>query len=516
MSPSSFRLPLFCVLLLFFGAGGLADHTSSLLMQTRFRLKDANNDTLSIEYKTVKWDPPVTAVIVCDMWDRHWCSGANKRVAEMVPRMNGFIKEARRRGATIVHAPSACMEAYKDHPARMQAAKYAAAEVPDYLRHWARPLAAKAKVKWPVDQSDGGCGCSPRCKTYTAWKKQIDGIAIKPEDYISDSGVEIGGMMKDKGIEKVILLGVHTNMCVIGRPFGLRNMSRYVDDVVLVRDLTDTMYNPKMSPEVSHVRGTELVVNHIEEHVCPTITSSSLLGGPAFRFSEDDRPHVAMIVSDDHYQADKKLPVFAERLRKKKGFYCTVIHGEGAGDFPAMAELKSADTAILFIRRLAVPQSQMALLKDYLKRGKPLIGMRTASHAFALRGGQKSPTGWVQWPEFDADVLGGNYQGHGPDTEGSDIAIVAGQKNHPILKGVAPLAWHSTGSVYRTAPVAEGSTVLMTAGAPSTKVQPLTWLRKHDKSTVMYTGLGHPDDFKSPAFLQLLTNMVQYSLPEKR
>ena len=83
-------------------------------------------------------------------------------------------------------------------------------------------------------------------------------------------------LLEERGIENVMIMGVHTNMCVLGRPFGLRNMARYGKNVVLVRDLTDTMYNPKKRPYVSHDKGTELVVEHIEKHWCPSVLSSEL------------------------------------------------------------------------------------------------------------------------------------------------------------------------------------------------------------------------------------------------
>src|SRR5262249_42156152 len=71
--------------------------------------------------KSETWDPKETAVIVCDMWDLHHCLNATLRGGEMAPRMDEVLKSARERGATIIHAPSSCMEAYKDHPARKHA-----------------------------------------------------------------------------------------------------------------------------------------------------------------------------------------------------------------------------------------------------------------------------------------------------------------------------------------------------------------------------------------------------------
>jgi hypothetical protein len=77
-------------------------------------------------------------------------------------------------------------------------------------------------------------------------------------------------------------------MCVLGRPFGIRQLVYQKMNIVLMRDLTDAMYNPKMKPHVSHFKGTELVVEHIEKHWCPTVISADLTGKSAFRFAGDD------------------------------------------------------------------------------------------------------------------------------------------------------------------------------------------------------------------------------------
>ncbi len=122
-----------------------------------------------------------------------------------------------------------------------------------------------------------------------AWKAQHAGIKIHDGDAISDSGVEIWNLLEQRGIDNVILLGVHTNMCVLGRPFGLRQMAKNGKHVVLMRDMTDTMYNPKKAPFVSHFRGTELIIEHIEKFVCPTITSAQVIGGKEFRFRGDGK-----------------------------------------------------------------------------------------------------------------------------------------------------------------------------------------------------------------------------------
>ena len=74
-------------------------------------------------------------------------------------------------------------------------------------------------------------------------------------------------------------MGVHTNMCVQHRSFAIKQMVRWGVPVALVRDLTDTMYNPAMPPYVSHEEGTRLVVEFIEKFWCPSVTSDQIVGG---------------------------------------------------------------------------------------------------------------------------------------------------------------------------------------------------------------------------------------------
>jgi hypothetical protein len=119
-------------------------------------------------------------------------------------------------------------------------------------------------------------------------------------------------------VKNVILTGVHTNMCVLGRPFGLRQMAKNGKNVVLMRDMTDTMYNPERWPYVSHFTGTDLIVSHIEKYVCPTIASDQLIGGRVFRFKNDKRPHLAMIIAEDEYKTEETLPPFAQKIPRQE------------------------------------------------------------------------------------------------------------------------------------------------------------------------------------------------------
>src|SRR6185369_8123707 len=124
---------------------------------------------------------------------------------------------------------------------------------------------------------------------------------------------EAYNLMVHRGITNVLVMGVHQNMCVLGRPFSIRQMAYQGQNVLLMRDMTDTMYNSRMAPFVDHSTGTDLVVEHIEKNWCSTITSVDLLGGKEFRFSEDKRPTIAFLVAEDEYKTEQSLPVFAAR-----------------------------------------------------------------------------------------------------------------------------------------------------------------------------------------------------------
>lgn len=79
-------------------------------------------------------------------------------------------------------------------------------------------------------------------------------------------------------------------MCVLNRPFAIKQMVRLGRNVALVRDLTDTMYDSARKPYVDHFTGTDLVCWYIEKYWCSTITSDQILGGNPFRFAEDLKP----------------------------------------------------------------------------------------------------------------------------------------------------------------------------------------------------------------------------------
>lgn len=240
------------------------------------------------ETTVLKWDPSRTAMIICDMWDTHSCKGAAARVARMAPHVDRLAKAAREKGVLIIHAPSDTMKYYEGTSPRELAKNAPAAPAPMDFK-WRKLIPGK-EGKLPVDDRDW-CDCPTKCDIDKVrrevrekgwpWKHQIKTIEIREGDAVTESGREVWNLMAQRGIDNLIVTGVHTNMCVLGRSFGIRQMTMVGKNVVLARDLTDCLYDPEKEPKVSQPEATQLIVRHIEKHWCPSFLSSDITGEEA-------------------------------------------------------------------------------------------------------------------------------------------------------------------------------------------------------------------------------------------
>ena len=264
-----------------------------LSLTLRSRTKGAPEKVVE---KKVNWETGKTALIICDMWDDHWCKSAAQRVGEMAGPVNKMVNAARKKGIFIIHAPSSVVSFYDKTPQRKlaQAAPFSKSPSPLSVKerwgtNWCWPD-PKYEGVLPIDDSDMGCSCKgEKCEIREAWTRQIKTIDMLEGDALTDNGQETWNLLTERKIDNVILCGVHLNMCVLGRPFGIRQMVKVGKNVALMRDMTDTMYNPERPPGVDHFTGTDLVINHVEQHWCPSFTSADLVGGKPFRFKEDER-----------------------------------------------------------------------------------------------------------------------------------------------------------------------------------------------------------------------------------
>ena len=202
-----------------------------------------------------------------------------------------------RRASSSSTRPSSVTDFYKDTPQRRlaQAAPFAKTPVPLATSPrwgtawcWTDP---KHESVLPVDDSDMGCSCAgTKCEIVPPWKRQHPAIELMDGDALTDDGQETWNLLTARGIDNVILCGVHLNMCVLGRPFAIRQQVYLGKNVVFMRDMTDSMYNPERPPGVDHFTGHDLIIAHVERHWCPSITSNMITGGKPFRFKEDTRP----------------------------------------------------------------------------------------------------------------------------------------------------------------------------------------------------------------------------------
>jgi len=487
--------------------------------------------------RPVDWNPAETAVIICDVWDYHHCLNAVRRLEEFGPRLNDVVAKARAQGCTIIHAPSDCMPAYVDHPARQRAiAAPKAASAPPEITRWCSIVPSEKQAIYPLDQSDGGEDDDPKEHAEWAsklaalgrnpklpWKKQSDMVKIDDtRDFISDKGDEVWNVLESRGIKNVVLVGVHLNMCVLGRPFGLRRMIEGGKNAVLLRDLTDTMYNPKMWPYVPHFTGNDRMVAHVEQRVCPTITSDQILadGSKPFRFVADKRPHVAVVVAEEGYNTAQTLPDFANRYLGD--FRVSYVFGSAKDtyDIPGLDVLDDADVAILSIRRKVLRPEQMAIVKRFVAAKKPVIGIRTTSHAFSLRPDAKTPEGYEAWPTFDADVFGAKYLGHSESKSEAKITM-------PIPKAIGHaddrLIFNTYGTPYTRAPsgLYHFEFVADPASRPESRIgrqwlakqdgreEWVAWsFRRKDGGLSYFTSLGEAFDFEHPEFRRWLFDTV--------
>ncbi|SIO66863.1 Trehalose utilisation [Singulisphaera sp. GP187] len=505
------------------GAGPKLD----LRLRSRVETAPASGQCQVVE-KAEAWEPTQTAIIVCDMWDLHHCLNAVRRAKEMAPRMDQVLKLARERGVQIIHAPSGCMDAYKDHEARRRAIETPRSKsLPAEIGKWCYQIPAEEKGTYPIDQSNGGEDDDPAEHAAWAaslakmgrnpkapWKSQTELLTIVPEtDLISDSGEEIWSVLEHRGIKNVVLLGVHLNMCVLGRPFGLRQMAKNGRNVVLMRDMTDTMYDPHSAPRVSHFAGTDLMVEHVEKFVCPTVTSDQLLGGTPARFQGDKRQHVVFVIAEDEYKTETTLPVFAA-AQLGRNYHVSYVLGSTTerNDLPGLGILAVADTAVISVRRRVLPDPQLALIRAYVAGGKSLIGIRTASHAFAAAGNKPAPAGHTSWGAFDPEVLGGNYHGHHKAGEKVTVEPSPMETAHPIRQGVDATKLVGHGSLYKVSPLAKTATPLLVGTIPGEPSEPIAWVNAPASGgRVFYTSLGHVDDFADPQFNRLLRNAVDWT-----
>jgi len=197
------------------------------------------------------------------------------------------------------------------------------------------------------------------------------------------------------------------------------------------------------------------------------------------------------------YKAVESLRAWQERMEKKYLVSCTRSFGfDKAKTLDNLHKLKDADLLVIYARRLEISGAQLQTVKDYIASGRPIIGIRTASHAFQ------------KYLEFDREVLGGSYSGHLGDEKGIRIIVNTRAARHPVLSGV--YEWTRNGRLYRNKELAKGAELLLTGKGPK-ESHPVAWVRTIGKQRIFYTSMGLSEDFANDTFNVLLANAVEWT-----
>ncbi len=225
------------------------------------------------------------------------------------------------------------------------------------------------------------------------------------------------------------------------------------------------------------------------------------------------RPHVVMLVAEREYETLKSLKRFSKD--REEAFRFTIV-AEDSNDrnrLVGLDSLQNADLLLVSVRRRTLPAEQLALIREFISLGKPVIGIRTASHAFSLRN-KKPPEGRTDWQDFDQVVFGGNYTNHHANDLQVKLSFAASVTKHPIVKGIdGKKKYYSSGSLYRVSPLMEGAKVLMLGEVKGHAAEPIAWTyTRTDGGKSFYTSLGNIEDFQGRLLPELLENALVWGL----
>lgn len=179
--------------------------------------------------------------------------------------------------------------------------------------------------------------------------------------------------------------------------------------------------------------------------------------------------HIVLLAGDEEYRSEEALPQLARILSKRHGFKCTVLFSIGKDGMvdpetqdnqPGLEELKTADLCIMALRFRRWPEAQMRHFAEYLEAGKPILALRTSTHAFAHQDGPFERFGWQSktWPGgFGRHILGETWISHWGD-HGKQATRGVMVLDHPVLKGVEGVFGPS--DVYEAHPPADAEILM--------------------------------------------------------
>jgi type 1 glutamine amidotransferase len=246
---------------------------------------------------------------------------------------------------------------------------------------------------------------------------------------------------------------------------------------------------------------------------------------------------IVLVSGDEEYRSEQALPQLARILSQRHGFDCTVLFAINPKDgtidpnqsdnIPGLEALDSADLMILFTRFRNLPDTQMKHIVDYVESGRPVVAMRTATHAFDLKTSktyQRYSWNSKEWDGgFGRQVLGETWIAHHGQhgVQSTRGIFVEGQEKHPILRGIRSGAIWVPTDVYKVRlPLPDGAQPLVlgevlqgmnpsdapVAGKQNDPMMPVAWTMAHAGVRIFTTTMGSSQDLLNESFRRLLVN----------
>ncbi|MCC5905299.1 MAG: ThuA domain-containing protein [Balneolaceae bacterium] len=217
--------------------------------------------------------------------------------------------------------------------------------------------------------------------------------------------------------------------------------------------------------------------------------------------TEGPELHIHFISGSAEYESEASLKDLKQLISGQHSqIKITASWGEDQGsDLPDIEQLEMADLMVVFTRRMTLPKEQLQYIQRHIEAEKPVLGIRTASHAFQ------------DLLEMDELVLGGDYDGHGDD-ETVDVRIADEAAGHSVLKGVDD-EWNRPGKIYHNPSLGTNAVPLLYGrGEESGIDEPLAWANIYgENGRAFYTSMGLPSDFENEYFLQMLFNAISWT-----
>lgn len=255
--------------------------------------------------------------------------------------------------------------------------------------------------------------------------------------------------------------------------------------------------------------------------------------------------HIVFVSGDEEYRSEESLPQLAKILSAHHGFRCTVLFAIDKTDgqtinpgvvdnIPGLEALQTADLMVIFTRFRNLPDEQMKHVDAYVKSGKPIVGLRTATHAFNLKNSAYPEYHWSNKEGgFGRTILGETWVAHhgAHGKEGTRGRIAPGQENHPILKGIKDGEIFGTTDVYTVKLPLPGDSKPLVLGEvtetlkPDSKavegkknapMMPVAWTKTYTRGMktgrVFTTTMGASQDLEFEATRRLIVNGCLWAL----